>query len=742
MAATTTVVCGAAGSGKTDWLVERYRQALLGGEPGGALWLAPNRRGVDSIRRRLISGRLPACLAPGVCTFERFAGSIVDYAPLALRPLSALLKRRLLKDIVAELAASGGLAHFHAIAHTDGFLDTLCEFVSELKRDEIWPDHFEAACRKRGLAAKDSDLLAIYRRYQDLVTAHQLFDAQGKFWSAREMLRQGHRGPTERLRLIVADGFSDFTYTQHEILELLAETADQIIISLPLEAADGPRSELFAKPRRTLDILTRDHIGLSVRVQALAVDQQPEGCTPTGGTAASPAMQAIAASLFSDPREAPPPVPSPDVEILASAGPLGEVQDIARRVKKLLTEGDEQNERRRVLPDEIVVVWRSLTAAAPLVREVFTEFGLPYAIESRRALGEIPAMRTLMSLFDLVEEDWPFRTLLAVVGNNEIRPLGERTAAARVVAEKAIRLLKLAHGREDLLNRVERGEARFLFALDRALGRLPESASPEDWAAALERLATDLGMMGDPDESSHAQAGAAAWDALLAALRNTGRLAGWLERSPPRWSRQDFFAAVREILRAQPLDEPCDESGCVRVLEAPSVRSLDVPYLFVAGLSEESFPARMGEDHVYQEYERRHLAELGLPLSHGAQRSSDEKLLFYEVITRARRRLWLSFPSLDDAAEPLLASPFLAEVERVLGGTLTRPGPPDLRPVPRAGLPLCATDLRVQGVDLALDEGNVSLLAAMLSDMGHAPAAEHILAGLEAIAARRQDDHF
>ena len=43
-----------------------------------------------------------------------------------------------------------------------------------------------------------------------------------------------------------------------------------------------------------------------------------------------------------------------------------------------------------------------------------------------------------------------------------------------------------------------------------------------------------------------------------------------------------------------------------------------------------------------------------------AQRSSEEMLLFYEAVTRATRRLWLSYPALDEAAAAALAQPVFA----------------------------------------------------------------------------------
>ena len=109
-----------------------------------------------------------------------------------------------------------------------------------------------------------------------------------------------------------------------------------------------------------------------------------------------------------------------------------------------------------------------------------------------------------------------------------------------------------------------------------------------------------------------------------------------------------------------------DESGCVRVLSAASVRSLHIPYLFLAGLSERAFPPPERQDRLYSESEYARLIDAGLPFVARTERTREEMLLFYEAITRAGKRLYLSYPALDESAQPLLPSPFLREVERRL----------------------------------------------------------------------------
>ena len=205
-----------------------------------------------------------------------------------------------------------------------------------------------------------------------------------------------------------------------------------------------------------------------------------------------------------------------------------------------------------------------------------------------------------------------------------------------------------------------------------------------------------------------------AWGRLMEAAAETDRLADWLCQRPPELDRRAALDTLREILSGDRVGHAGDESGQVRVLQAESIRSLRIPYLFLAGLSEKAFPPPEREDRLYSEAEYLRLIDAGLPLVARTERTREEMLLFYEAITRAGKRLYLSYPAMDDAAQPLLPSPLLTEVEQAFGGksNIARTEQNDLSPIPPGDEPLCEADFRVKAMATAL-AGNVALLAGL-----------------------------
>ena len=764
------VIAGPAACGKTERLVARYRAELAGSTAGATagatssrcLWIAPTHRAATAVRRQLLAEELAGCLNPRVLTFEQLAEQIVGASPEVVHSIDRLVERRILAHLISEATSSGQLDYFRAVAESGSLVDLVTEWIIELKRLEIWPDQFEQACAERGLQTRDRELLGLYRQYQAHLAEHRLYDAEGRIWSARTELQQDGGKLLGDLRLVVADGFTDFTRTQHEILQSLADDRHfpnaQVCISLPLETATQ-RQHLFHKSLSTLKRLESYHASLGV-----------EYLERDTNTRLWPTLAHIESQLFASPKLQTQLEESSDVEILAAESDLGEIEMIARRIKRLLLDGDDG--RRRVLPQQIAVVFRSATPAAPLVAEVFDDLGIPFAIETPQRLGDAPAMSALVALLRLALDDWPFRALLGVLGSNYVDLTGDRTVLdARRSTQRIIRHLQIPRGRRKLLEQVARlanmsldeigGESRLsdyvgwarqaqpvLAEFADCLDILPAVATMDEWFGHLLTLAQRIGMV-DAIENSEsgvdAQIDRAAWQKLAEASSSAKQADAWAGQATVTLTLADLVHTLTDLCSHETLTPTSDDIGRVRVLSAPSVRGITVDYLFVAGLSEKSFPSLAQQEALYGDDDYRQLRRSGLPLVDHAERSHDEMLLFYEVITRVTRRLWLTYAALDENGQPLCPSPYLTEVERACGeGQLPHHREIRLSPVPEGPAPLSASEWRLLATAQALDHKSqdVRLLAAHGRESSLRPAHANLLAGLGVVAERQTGEGF
>ncbi|MFN8855817.1 MAG: PD-(D/E)XK nuclease family protein [Planctomycetaceae bacterium] len=709
MSGTIELVMAPAGAGKTSALLDLYavslRQARSSLQLGTALWLAPNLRETFQICQRL-SQRLGGVLVePQVLTFEDFAKQIRERTAQPVTPLAPGQQRTLLRNIVRRLRDAAELRHFGPIADSAGFLDLVQSFIAELKRAETWPDDLARACAERGASARDRELTRIYSEYQRVLLEQRWFDAEGRFWWARESLRNEAWDAFPCLELVVVDGFDDFNQIQYEILGHLADRAGRLVLSLPGEPGER-RADLFAKSRRVPEQLAR---------HARVVDWQGPGATlsveqrPAG-------LRKISSDLFGNVRETPRQSSAEGLEIVAVAGQRGEVQWLAAKIKQLLLAGED--------PGDIVVVFRDVADYADLSNQVCPAAGLPLDLDWSPSLQEAPVLRALLKLLALELADWPYDQLQDVLRSPFLPFLAAPSGEWKISATLgALRRLQVGEDRVRILDSLAREEEQgaregfrrqasvaleVLRSLDDRLQPLRQRHTLKQWGIELRKLGSQLQFLrwggDDSPDVEH-------WKRLLESIFAAAKV----DTLPGEASRiLDLTAFVRELtdlLRRQEQSPPSALAGGIRVLSASEVRNLDVPWLFFAGLNEQSFPRRRSDDCLYGEVERRQLNDSGLQLGHQSLRTQEEMLLFYRVCTRATRGLTLLYPAVSPEGAPLTCSPYVTAVRDLFEPQAALQGlESELDPVPSLQRILGASDLRVRGMYEAL-EGKPGLLA-------------------------------
>ncbi|MBN1852534.1 MAG: exodeoxyribonuclease V subunit gamma, partial [Pirellulales bacterium] len=785
------IVIGPARAGKTTALMDRLRRQVVKiqqqGMPfSGMLWIAPTVRAAAAIRDRLLGGSISACLGVSVLTFDQFADRIVRASSQQIRPISRVLQRYLLRQFICDAVRHGQFKHFHAIAETEGFLDLALDFIRDMKRREIWPDEFDAACQRtdwpQRLCARNRELGELYRCYQDLLNTYKLYDMEGRFWVARALMRDGQRQPFNAIRSVFVDGFTDFTRTQHEILVLLAEWIQQLVISFPLEPdPHGQRKDLFEKTLATLSELKRRHDSVILSHQASQATDWPNlefigrnlfrpprqiqesrfepsqcgsGMMPAYGQTDSEAgdpihRQGNASEYRQD-------VPHRKIRVLCCASDIRELEAVAGEIKERIVTGTAR-------PEDILVVARSLLSLAPIIRQVFTEFGIPFSIEARRSISETALVRKLTALLELDRDDWPFRALLSVItgwipaaqnsSSGPREPVARSAGSGpptghgfilsdRVAAERLVRYFQVSHGREILLDcvrgLVRGGESHahsatgpsgnqihqhartalaMLEGLARLLDDLPIAATSTEWIDALANLAGQIGLeLVPPDNKTitpFARDTVAAWQQIQSGLVSVERYSSWLGKKT-KLDRGSLLTLLRDIASHETLPAEYEDIGSVRILSAPTARAIRAPYLYIIGMREGTFPHVQADDRLLSDAECASLAAAGLPLETRQERYSDEMLLFYEVLLRGEQQITLSYPGLDERASPLLPSPFLQELLRLGRDRIERIDYLEMGPVNRRADPKSPAEFRIRAVADAL-EGDTSRLAQLFA---------------------------
>jgi ATP-dependent helicase/nuclease subunit B len=672
MPAKVILITGPVSSGKTHALLTRYRNRVAA-DIGTSIWLTPSERAADALRPRLMAAG-GAVISPNVMTFPDFARQVVRAAEPAARMLPELHQRLLLDDVLADLARRGDLPFFAAVAGSRGIADAVFGFLTELKGQGIGPATFAATVRElagaegRRLAEKAGQVARIFANYQKRLDDGRLLDRDATYARAREIWPAGRLGPFAAVRNVFVDGFIDFTPPQLNLLAAVADTANEVWITLLSDRfGDESRSELFA---RISD--TTANLNLS-----LTIDPSPE--SPLTFRPARPGGLAHLERAIFRPESLPLSTDADGLLIVEAPGLLGETRLVARAVKTLLLDG--------TLADEIIVTARDLGPYADLVREVFGEYGIPLDLEGTDPLIRNPAIGVLLRAARLAEDGFPFAATTALVRCTYFHPawpeveadpdvaahcdvllrmLGEPREAKPYLDAARMWAAELPPGLEDEEAEESRRRRKhelakrclpFLERFFQAWDGMPEKAGLTAFADWLRTFAADLGLAREAEQTD-----SLAWARFWDEVDDWAVRQAQMHSRPPVHSRSEALHLIATLAASSGLPRSSRGPGRVRVLPAEQARHLDCDHLFLMGMGERSFPDMGGSGPLFDESERQAFRGAGLDVRSAADRLPDEMLLFYQLVTRPRRRLILSFPAVDDKGQDLLSSTFLTNV--------------------------------------------------------------------------------
>ncbi|NSW58353.1 MAG: PD-(D/E)XK nuclease family protein [Armatimonadetes bacterium] len=694
-------------SGLEGGLVETYRaEAARLGSDGVAL-LTPTQAAAEIARRLVVSGsNAGALLDPRIMTFPQLADALLVANHTSSRQLTATQRELLVADVLAELAQEPELEYLRATHTCKGTIGAICNLLDELKRGGVSSDDLPELVSKAvpGHPANQAVSL-VFARYQDRLQELALYDEPGLFWNALDLLENGKRRPLEDLRVLLLDGFQEFTTTQTRMLEELGNWLERIELRLWL---DPCREQMTPRAAATRNWLA-DAMHAEMRPDTLS---EPEPATD---------LDHLRARVFSlDPAG----LAQADgtVKVLEVAGgTVGECREIARRIKLQLAENPD------LPPNRIAIVLRSWdTGYDTALHQALEWYGVPADFARGPRLSSVPAVQAALDILDVVVGRWRRQDVIKLLNNGYVSPKDSKYGKVR--AQRLERLAMeagIVGGGDDdtparqwkaALNRLGHRlgeERRRRRALEDALGIVPES---EDQLRVLEdedgdRLRTLGALDAALEQVERAVNLVDALDDLLRPLATAKSLSGAslafgeiikalgiidsAEKGDASRVALDLqgldglSTILREITEAPEVLRITGEVGvaqfaaCIRdacgsarlpgnrhrrcgvqVLEASQAALERFDTVFVPGLRDGLFPARPRQDVFYGDAERERLQQdlPGLRPRLG-DRHDDEHLL-YAALAAAEGEVWLSYPLSEANGAPVLRSSYVDEVLR------------------------------------------------------------------------------
>ncbi len=650
--------------------------------------------------------------------------SLLDYPIMTFPQLADRLWREfgprgvMLDELQERLAADEAMGDARDAL---GSADHLLGLIRQFKSAALTADDLRAAARAlapgsvaTGIRDRILSLAAAFERYERLLAGRGLCDRHERERVVLEQLlaleKRGARPALlDGVRHLQVAEIYDFSLLQFMIVTALIRIVGDA--TLTIQAAEHPANAgRFAE-------LTWNRF---VAEESIADKVLPD-FVRRGGRLGR--LGFVLEHLFIETADAAPPADE-TLEVVEAPTPLGEIEEVGRAIRRAMESPE------AIAPGRIAVVARDLEPYAEHLRTVFRRYRIPLSIGQAPALRASAHARLIVEILRAPRERFTRESLATLCRSPHLRAIDARLArtldeigyvdgSAQPLMDRFrihIDFLRStmektgadSDERRKIESRVaydERARERF----ERMLEALAPLAQPGTLAEHLDRLEHAFEVLGfDPtraDDGIHDDTEAATYDAA----RAWGRLSAALD-GLSHWSALAGSARVVDSAEFAAMVEtafdcaagPADSEAAEAVVALPvlEARGLDFDLVFVIGLNDGIFPSYHPDDPLLPDEVKlalnRPLGE-ALKLRFGAnapsraggilrtryERNGEDFLLFFLALSMPSRRVVLSYAAAEAGGNPMVRSPFVDEVLRLLGDSARASA---IRGIPAAGV--------------------------------------------------------
>ncbi|MFQ5685453.1 MAG: PD-(D/E)XK nuclease family protein [Candidatus Scalindua sp.] len=652
------LVSGKAGSGKTHLVLQEYSRFVEEHKEDNVIFILPTHSQVEHLRDHILrTSGFKGYLDTGLVTFSGLANKILDSVDIA--PLQKLINEGEKDLILSNIFKSADKGYFSGVTGYAGFKTAFLNLAREIKENSLCPLPFKAVLKEiqtgnaySPLNLKCNELVKLYECYQKALNRKGLVDREDFLAQA---LSQMDKDTFSEVELLLIDGFHDYTQLELKFIKELTSLIPNVYITLPYQIAD-PVPPAFRVSYKTYSRLSE------LNLRELRLDENRR--------TASRMLGYIEANIFSQPEDtfiAEPDSSDTSLRITAAANMQDEVEQIARMIRKLTY-------RDGYTFSQIAVIFRNIEKYQDIIGDTFTRFSIPVRIYGRKPLKDNPLIKAVLNTAQIFTNTWQDEAVWKVLksntgidGNiinrleqeylrrgtvNDCNRWQKLTSELKLVSDFLKQLKKIftnLDGRHTFSHYCKCYTDIVNLFYKPAFTPLVKSITEENPNQEISGLMkTDAGALKE----------------FMAILNNNtlGDLSGNTENLAFR----EFNQILKSQVALSSYRETDRRKEVVNVINVLEARQWEMPIVFVGGLLEKEFPQQVREDLFLKDYHRKKLNATGkITLREASEQMDEERYLFYIAVTRAKERLYLSYPSANSNGNLTLPSFFLSDTQKL-----------------------------------------------------------------------------
>ena len=661
------LVLGKAGSGKTHLVLQKFLHYVGEHKEDNVIFLLPTHSQVEHLRDHILrASSYKGYLDTGLVTFSGLANRIVDHVDNT--PQQTLLNESEKDLVLSSILKDDNTGYFSEVSDYAGFKSAFLNFIREIKENSLDPSAFkdvlktvQTGKKHSPLNLKCNELVTLYDRYQQALKNNRFLDKEDLLAQAQSHL---NKKALSEVELLLVDGFHDYTQLELKFLAKLTSLVPNVYITLPNQISD-PVPPAFRVSHKTYARLT----GLGLK--ELTLDESRR--------TTSRMLRHIEENVFSQPGE--PVIPESDssgtpLQITVAANMQDEVEQIARRIRKLTY--DEE-----YTFSQIAVIFRNIEKYQDIVEDTFTRFSIPVRIYGKKPLKENSLIKVIMNTVSIFTDKWQDESIWKVLKTNtglDINLINklEYEYLKRGNTGDYNKWLKLTSDPE--LEPV----SNFLKQLKKIFSKLEGRHTFSHFCDCLADIVklfyipSFVSSSGPVDgcktgitEENHnreiaglMKSDAGALREFLSLLNNSAM--GELFGDTGGITFEKFIHILESQVDLTSYKKTDRRKEVVNVINVLEARQWEIPVVFVGGLLEKEFPKQIRENLFLKDYYRSRLNATGkIVLREACEKMDEERYLFYIAITRAKEKLYLSYPSANSNGNLTLPSFFLSDIQKL-----------------------------------------------------------------------------
>lgn len=339
-----------------------------------------------------------------------------------------------------------------------------------------------------------------------------------------------------------------------------------------------------------------------------------------------------------------------------------EIEYIAREVKYLIKD-------KGVNPHRICVAFNLIDKYSPVVRDSFSNSGIPFNLTDRLSLANSSPVTTIINYLEIIENDFFYKNLFRALSNEQLRIKGidlagllKVSARLRIVAGYSNWTASLRDAidscryiEDDITKEKELSlytkALEDIEAINEFLNPFTKKMKLLEFIPNLKRLINDLGLpvklleiKGREEENIKAVT------VFIDTLNEVITLLGMEHNPEEKFSLEFYLDQIRTAVTSARFNIKEKSNYGVLVTTFNEIRGLSFDYLFLAGLTDGDFPTRYNPEIFFS----------GTYIRNELVHQTEERYSFYQVLCSWEQGLYLSYP-LQDNEKELTVSNFLKD---------------------------------------------------------------------------------